>query len=45
MYKTINDGLPTPTANLAINKSRIKVYGKKSEVPTYYLKKGTRINK
>jgi hypothetical protein len=40
MYKTTNDGLPMPTANIAINKSRIKVYGKKSNVPTYYLKKG-----
>lgn len=29
-----------PTANIAINKSRIKVYDKKSDVPTYYLKKG-----
>lgn len=40
MYKQSNNGVPTPTANLAINKSRLKVYGKKSEVPTYYLKKG-----
>jgi hypothetical protein len=39
MNKTLN-GVPTPTANLAINKSRLKVYGKKSEVPTYYLEKG-----
>ena len=37
--KTLN-GHPTPTANLAINKSRLKVYNKKSEVPTYYLEKG-----
>ncbi len=29
-----------PTANIAINKSRIKVYNKKSDMPTYYLKKG-----
>jgi len=40
MYKTTNEGLPTPTANLAINRSRIKIYGKNSEVPTYYLQKG-----
>lgn len=29
-----------PTANIAINKSRIKVYNKKSDMPTYYLQKG-----
>lgn len=29
-----------PTANLAINKSRIKKYGKKKSIPTYYLEKG-----
>jgi Zn finger protein HypA/HybF involved in hydrogenase expression len=29
-----------PTANIAINKSRIKVYKKNSDMPTYYLKKG-----
>ena len=40
MYKTVKEGNPTPTANLAINKSRIKLYGKTSEVPTYYLQKG-----
>lgn len=40
MYKTTNGGIPTPTANLAINRSRIKLYGKNSEVPTYYLQKG-----
>ena len=40
MYKTTNEGLPTPTANIAINRSRIKLYGKKSNVPTYYLQKG-----
>ena len=38
MNKTINNGMPT--ANLAINKSRIKVYSKNSEMPTYYLQKG-----
>jgi len=40
MYKQTKQGIPTPTANLAINKSRMKVYGKNSEVPTYYLTKG-----
>jgi hypothetical protein len=40
MNKTNDYGLPMPTANLAINKSRLKVYNKKSEVPTYYLQKG-----
>jgi hypothetical protein len=40
MYKQSNTGFPTPTANLAINRSRLKVYGKNSEAPTYYLQKG-----
>jgi hypothetical protein len=39
MYKQ-NQGVPTPQANLAINKSRLKLYGKNSKVPTYYLSKG-----
>jgi ribosomal 50S subunit-recycling heat shock protein len=39
--KTSNiNGVPTPTANIAINKGRLKVYNKKSEAPTYYLQKG-----
>jgi len=29
-----------PTANLAINKSRIKKYGKNKTIPSYYLEKG-----
>lgn len=29
-----------PTANLAINKSRIKIYNKAGSMPTYYLEKG-----
>ena len=29
-----------PTANLAINKSRIKKYGKNKSIPSYYLEKG-----
>lgn len=30
-----------PTANIAVNKSRIKVYKNAGDLPTYYLKKGT----
>ena len=30
-----------PTANLAINKSRIKKYGKNKSIPSYYLEKGS----
>jgi hypothetical protein len=29
-----------PTANVAVNKSRIKVYDKEGEMPTYYLQSG-----
>ena len=29
-----------PTANLAVNKSRIKIYNKQGEMPTYYLQSG-----
>ena len=29
-----------PTANLAVNKSRIKLYNKQGEMPTYYLQSG-----
>ena len=29
-----------PTANIAVNKSRIKLYSKGVEMPTYYLQKG-----
>jgi hypothetical protein len=29
-----------PTANLAVNKSRVKLYNKQGEMPTYYLQKG-----
>lgn len=29
-----------PSANLTINKSRLKIYNKKGDMPTYYLKKG-----
>lgn len=44
MKQSYFTGQPTPTANLAINKSRLKVYNKKSEVPTYYLSKGQESN-
>jgi hypothetical protein len=30
-----------PTANLAVNRSRIKIYNKQGEMPTYYLQNGT----
>jgi hypothetical protein len=29
-----------PTANIAVNKSRIKLYSNGVEMPTYYLQKG-----
>lgn len=29
-----------PTANIAVNKSRIKLYNKQGDLPTYYLQKG-----
>jgi ribosomal protein S4 len=35
---SVNEGLPT--ANIAINKSRVKIYDKKADIPTVYLKKG-----
>lgn len=31
---------PTPTVNIAVNKSRIKLYNKNGEMPTYYLQSG-----
>lgn len=33
-------GTAVPTATIAVNKSRLKVYNKKGEMPTYYLQKG-----
>ena len=36
-----NSPFPEPTANLAINKNRLKVYNQNSKQPTYYLKDGT----
>ena len=29
-----------PTANIAVNKSRVKLYNKQGDLPTYYLQKG-----
>jgi len=42
-HSITNGGIqfPEPTANLAINKNRLKVYNKDSKQPTYYLKDGT----
>lgn len=38
--KTNNYLVPSvPTANIAVNKSRIKLYTKNVEMPTYYLEK------
>ena len=39
MKQTINGGA-LPTANIVINKSRLKLYNKESKIPTYYLEKG-----
>lgn len=36
--KNSNSGMPT--ANIAINKSRLKIYDKNKDIPTYYLTKG-----
>lgn len=33
-------GSENPTANIAVNKSRVKLYKKDGEIPTYYLQKG-----
>jgi hypothetical protein len=39
--KTLNYQVPkVPTANLAVNKSRVKLYNKQGDLPTYYLQKG-----
>lgn len=39
MYKN-NYEASVPTANIAVNKSRIKLYSKGLDMPTYYLQKG-----
>lgn len=33
-------GAKVPTANIAVNKSRVKLYKKAGQLPTYYLQKG-----
>lgn len=39
--KNLNYQAPkSPTANLAVNKSRVKLYNKQGDLPTYYLQKG-----
>lgn len=40
MTTKINEGSKNPTVNLAVNKSRVKMYDKASNMPTFYLKKG-----
>lgn len=40
MMKFNNVAPKVPTANIAVNKSRLKVYNKKGDMPTYYLQKG-----
>jgi hypothetical protein len=40
MKISVNNGVPTPQAHVAINKSRLKIYNKDSNTPTYYLQKG-----
>ena len=48
MKQNVNKGQAMPTANLAINKSRLKVYNnnksKYATTPTYYLEKGQESN-
>lgn len=38
--KSIYWNQPVPTANIAVSKSRVKLYTNKGELPTYYLQKG-----
>ena len=40
MYKNNYAAPSVPTANIAVNKSRIKLYSKGLDMPTYYLEKG-----
>jgi hypothetical protein len=40
MYKNNYQAPAVPTANIAVNKSRIKLYTKGLDMPTYYLQKG-----
>tara|TARA_R110000782_G_scaffold65140_1_gene132661 strand:- start:1720 stop:2532 length:813 start_codon:yes stop_codon:yes gene_type:complete len=40
MKQTILGTQKFPTAHLAVNKSRVKIYNKEVEIPTYYLQNG-----
>ena len=40
MKQTISSPSTVPTANIAVNKSRLKIYKNAGEMPTYYLQKG-----
>ena len=40
MKISVNYEVATPQAHIAINKSRLKIYDKNSDTPTYYLQKG-----
>lgn len=40
MKQTISAPSTVPTANIAVNKSRLKVYNNVGSMPTYYLQKG-----
>ena len=41
MYKKTNEAPKMPSANIAVNKSRLKVYNNTGDMPTYYLQSGT----
>jgi len=41
MYKKTYEAPAVPTANIAVNKSRLKVYKNTGNMPTYYLQSGT----
>jgi hypothetical protein len=41
MKQTIYAPNTVPTANIAVNKSRLKIYKNAGTIPTYYLQKGT----
>ena len=40
MYLNYQQAPSVPTANIAVNKSRLKVYKNTGDMPTYYLQKG-----
>ena len=41
MKKQIYEAPKMPSANIAVNKSRIKLYNNTGDIPTYYLQSGT----